>query len=97
MPKKEKSDRRTFDPRTSNSHMALLENMRSLIEKGISEGHLSIDELAEHAHMHPQTIKRLLSGKTLDPRLSTPSRLLEGVGAWIRVGRGSSRRDKRKR
>jgi DNA-binding phage protein len=84
-----------YDVHGDNDYLAWLDGLRNIIERVMDAQVVDLDTLAENANVHKNTILRLLSGKTISPRMPTVYRILRGLGIALSADSPSTKRRRR--
>jgi hypothetical protein len=63
-----------------NGYMALLDNIRELVKKGIKYNVWTLTQVSVRSRLAPRTISRFLNGDTVSPNFWTLYRLCTAVG-----------------
>lgn len=95
MARKPRKIQERYDVRGDNRYMSFLEDIRGTIRAGMEMRLMDVKTLAVEAHLHPNTIKAFLAGKTVQPQFGTVYRILEGVGVALTTKTPTPRRKKK--
>lgn len=93
------AEKKSRDPRLDNSYLALVADIRGVVERWIAREVISNARAAEEANVNPRTLSKFLAGETMAPQLLTLHKLVRAADAefLIREAGREPRRLGRKR